>query len=169
MESLNSVTGEEIGAGISLGLQLFSGLLLLIVIFSIHGAGIVGATKLLRLEDSKLRAHRVDIKAFGILIAIALTLFALHLLEVVVFALFYMSVGALGEFEEALFFSISAFTTLGHPELGFPDDWRIVAALEGLVGFLLIGWSTAVFITDMNKLLRETPDDGSNGDTSDKD
>lgn len=158
MEALDLAGTPEISASISLGLQLFWGLLLLVVIVSVHGAGIVGATKLLRLEDRKLRAHRVDVKAFGILIAIALVLFALHLLEVVIFALFYMIVGAIDEFEPALFFSISAFTTLGHPELEFPNEWRIVGALEGLVGFLLIGWSTAVFITDMNKLLRESGD-----------
>jgi len=145
----------------SLGLQLFWGLLLLVLIVSVQGAGIVAATKLLRLEDRKLRAHRVDVKAFGILIAIALVLFALHVLEIVIFAAFYMVVGAIDEFEPALFFSISAFTTLGHPEMQFPADWRIVGALEGLVGFLLIGWSTAVFVTDMSKLLRESPDQGS--------
>jgi hypothetical protein len=158
MEALGSAASAQVSAGISLGLQLFWGLLLLVLIVSVQGAGIVGATKLLRLEDRKLRAHRVDVKAFGILIAIALVLFALHLLEVVIFALFYMVVGAIDEFEPALFFSISAFTTLGHPDMHFPADWRIVGALEGLVGFLLIGWSTAVFVTDMSKLLRESPD-----------
>jgi heme/copper-type cytochrome/quinol oxidase subunit 1 len=158
MEALSSAASPQVSAGISLGLQLFWGLLLLVLIVSVQGAGIVAATKLLRLEDRKLRAHRVDVKAFGILIAIALVLFALHLLEVVIFALFYMVVGAIDEFEPALFFSISAFTTLGHPEMQFPADWRIVGALEGLVGFLLIGWSTAVFVTDMSKLLRESPD-----------
>jgi hypothetical protein len=28
-------------------------------------------------------------------------------------------------------------------------------AIEGLVGFVLIGWTTAVFIADMNKVLRD--------------
>jgi hypothetical protein len=156
MEVLNPAAAPDVSASISLGLQLFWGLLLLVLIVSVHGAGIVGATRLLRLEDTTLRAHRVDVKAFGILIGIALILFALHLLEVIIFALFYMVVGAIRDFETALFFSISAFTTLGLPDVGLPNDWRIVAALEGLVGFLLIGWSTAVFITDMNKLLRES-------------
>ena len=40
-------------------------------------------------------------------------------------------------------------------ELGFPVEWRLVGALEGLIGFLLIGWSTAFFVTDMNRLLRQ--------------
>ena len=33
-------------------------------------------------------------------------------------------------------------------------DWRIVGAFEGLVGFLMIGWSAAVFVSDMEKVLR---------------
>lgn len=157
MNQLNSAVSGEIGLGISLGLQLAFGLVLLLFIFAIHGAGIVGVTKLLHLEPAKLRAHRVDYKAFGLIMAIALTLFALHLIEITMFAAFYLAVGALEGFEEALFFSISAFTTLSGPGGDFPREWRIVAALEGLAGFLLIGWSTAVFVTDMNKLLRERP------------
>ena len=37
---------------------------------------------------------------------------------------------------------------------GLVDDWPIVVAMEGLVGFLMIGWSAAVFVTDMEKVLR---------------
>ena len=44
---------------------------------------------------------------------------------------------------------------MGQSDLHFPEAWRLVGAIEGLIGFLLIGWSTAVFITDMNKVLRE--------------
>ena len=140
---------------IGLGSQLLAGLLLLVLMVMIHGAGIVGATKLLRLQDRTLRAHHVGAKAFRLLISIALCLFALHLLEIAIFALFYLAVGALKTLESALYFSMSAYATLGHPDLSFPDEWRLVGATEGLIGFLLIGWSTAVFIADMNKVIRE--------------
>ena len=82
-------------------------------------------------------------------------IFALHLVEIAIFALFYLAVDALQTVEAALYFSMSAYSTLGHPDLDFPDDWRLVGAVEGLIGFLLIGWSTAVFIADMNKVIRE--------------
>lgn len=157
MKNLDVIAAELPRIGVSLGVQVGAGLGLLILIFGIHGAGVVGVTKLLRLEPSKLRAHRVDFEAFGLMLAVGLCLFALHLLEIFVFAFFYLFVGAIEGFEDALFISISAFTTLGSPDGNFPRDWRIVAALEGLVGFLLIGWSTAIFVTDMNRLLRERP------------
>lgn len=140
---------------IGLGVQLLAALLLLVVMVVIHGAGIVAATKLFRITDSSLRAHHVDLKAFGLLTALALWLFALHLAEIGLFALFYLAVGALGDLEEAVYFSLSAYSTLGQPDLGFPGQWRLLGAIEGLVGFLLIGWSSAVFFADMNKLLRE--------------
>ena len=70
------------------------------------------------------------------------------------FGLFYLVVGAVPDLEQALYFSASAYATLGQPEASFPLEWRLVGALEGLAGFLLLGWSTAFFVTDMNKLLR---------------
>ena len=50
---------------------------------------------------------------------------------------------------------MSAYATLGHPDQNFPDEWRLLGATERLIGFLLIGWSTAVFIADMSKAIRE--------------
>lgn len=162
MDSIFSPTHPVVVTGTSLGVQLLAALVLLVVMVVIHGAGIVGVTKYLRLEDRSLRAHRVDFKAFGLLITIALCLFALHLLEIGIFALFYRAVGALGDLEAALYFSISAYSTLGQPDLEFPAQWRILGAIEGLVGFLLIGWSTAIFYADINKLLREKAGPGTN-------
>jgi hypothetical protein len=54
-----------------------------------------------------------------------------------------------------LFFSASAYSTLANTVEGFPDRWRLIGAIEGLVGFLLIGWSTAVFVADMDTLFRK--------------
>lgn len=144
--------------GISLGAQLAVAAALITVTVVIHGGGIVAITKLLNLEDRELRARRVNVRAFGLMISMALFLFALHVAEITVFAIFYMAVGAVQQLEPALYYSASTYATLGQPSFPFPDNWRIVAALEGLVGFLMIGWSTAVFINDMHKVLREELD-----------
>lgn len=137
-----------------LGAQIAAAYLLVIVMTLVHALGVVLITRMLRLEDSALRAHRLDMGAFALLISMALGLFALHTLEIGLFALFYLGVGAINDLEQALYFSTSAYATLGHPDISFPREWRLVGAVEGLAGFLLIGWSTAVFVTDMNKLLR---------------
>jgi Ion channel len=138
-----------------LGTEIAAAYGLVILMTLIHALGIVLLTKLLRLEDSTLRAHRLDFGAFALLISMALSLFAIHTVEIGLFALFYLAVGAISDLERALYFSTSAYATLGHPDIAFPAQWRLVGAVEGLAGFLLIGWSTAVFVTDMNKLLRK--------------
>jgi hypothetical protein len=136
-------------------IQIAAAYLLTIVMTVVHAVGVVLLTKLLKLEDGALKAHRLDFGAFVLLISMALSLFALHTVEIGLFALFYLATGAIENLEQALYFSTSAYATLGHPDIAFPDTWRLVGAVEGLVGFLLIGWSTAVFVTDMNKLLRK--------------
>jgi len=138
-----------------LGTEIAIAYALVILMTLIHAFGIVLLTKLLKLEDGTLRAHRLDFGAFALLISMALSLFAIHTAEIGLFALFYLAVGAIGDLEQALYFSTSAYATLGHPDMAFPAEWRLVGAVEGLAGFLLIGWSTAVFVTDMNKLLRK--------------
>jgi hypothetical protein len=37
---------------------------------------------------------------------------------------------------------------------GTVRNWPLVLTFEALAGFLLIGWSAAVFVTDMEKVLR---------------
>ena len=138
-----------------LGVQLAASAGLVCLMALIHAIGVVGITKGFGLQESTLRAHRVDLSAMMLLVGVALSLFALHLTEIGLFAVFFVMVGALDGAEPALFFSASAYTTLGTTEASLPHEWRLVGAIEGLVGFLLIGWSTGVFITDMNKLLRE--------------
>ncbi len=121
----------------------------------LHGAGVAGIAHLLGLDRARPQVRRLHPRTIATLSGVALLLFALHLSEIALFALFYFAVGALADLEQALFFSASAYATLAQPETNFPVDWRLLGALEGLIGFLLIGWSTAFFITDMNKLLRQ--------------
>jgi hypothetical protein len=135
--------------------QLAASVGCVVVMTTVHGLGVLGVTKLLSLEDRKRQTHKVSVASFALLTSIGLCLFALHLFEIGLFAAFYLSVGAIRDFEEALFYSASAYATVGQSDVEFPQAWRLVGAIEGLIGFLLIGWSTAVFITDMNKVLRE--------------
>ena len=136
-----------------LALQLFAAAALIVIATLIHGTGVVVTSKLFSYEEEAVRGKRLASREFQLMVPMALCLFGIHAIEITVFALFYLAVGAIGTLEEALYFSASAYTTLGHSE-GEIDSWRIVGAFEGLTGFVLIGWSVAVFVTDMEKVLR---------------
>jgi hypothetical protein len=137
-----------------LWIQLFWAAVLTILCLLVHGFGIVVITRVLRLEEKRLRDKELGLGAFLLLTGLAVCVFLLHATEIAIFAAFYAVAGILPEFEDALYFSASSYSTLGTVDLVLPDAWRLVGAIEGVAGFLLLGWSTAFFITDMNMLLR---------------
>ena len=126
---------------------------LALVVTVIHGTGVVAIDRLFRREDRELRGLPLISREFGLMVPMAMCLFLLHGIEILAFALFYMGIGAIPTLEAALFFSTNAYTTLGGND-GHLAGWRLVGAFEGLVGFLLIGWSAAIFVTEMNRVLR---------------
>lgn len=139
---------------VEIGIQLAvsAGLVLLMTI--IHGLGLFGIAKVLRLKKERLEQHDLDFRALLLTGAVGISIFALHIFEIWVFAAFYIAVDAIGSLEDALYYSASAYATLGRPTDFFPEEWRLIGALEALVGFVLIGWSTAFIVTTMDRLRR---------------
>lgn len=138
-----------------LAIQLAAAAMLAVTMTLVHAAGVVGIARLLGLDRPPCETRRRMVGVSLVLSEVALLLFALHMIEIGLFAAFYLAIGAFGTAEEAIFFSTSAYSTLSQPAHGFPVEWRLVGSIEGLIGFLLIGWSTAFFVTDMNRLLRD--------------
>lgn len=139
-------------------MDLFNELLaafgLIVLVISIHGTGVALMDKLFRHEVEMHRRQALAKREIKVMIPMALCLFGLHTLEIMVFALFYLWTGDIHTFGEALYRSALAYTTMGVTDGEFAK-WPLVAAFEGLAGFLLIGWSAAVFVTDMEKVLRK--------------
>ena len=82
---------------------------------------------------------------------LALALFLLHFAELALFAALYLLVGA-APMPEALYCSVSSYTTAGNGIEALGRDWRILGGAEALAGFLLIGWSTAYLVAKLRKL-----------------
>ncbi len=82
-----------------------------------------------------------------------LLLMVLHFMEILIFATFYLTVGSIHSLEEALYYSASCYATLGTTAADFPAQWRLVGAMEALVGFVLIGWSTAFMVRTLRKII----------------
>jgi len=88
------------------------------------------------------------------LIALVMGLSLLHAAEIGAFAAAYLAVDAFPDWEKALFFSTANYATVGAEDLT-TDAWRLLGAWEGIVGFILIGWSTALFITVILRIWSE--------------
>ena len=50
------------------------------------------------------------------------------------------------DFETAFYFSTSSFATIGFGDVAPAPQWRLLAAMEGVTGFLIIGWSSAYLV-----------------------
>ena len=137
----------------SLALELLASAILLILVTFVHGTGIALMDKLIRTNIADIRALRLSQREIGFMIPMALYLLALHVVEIVLFALFYLATHDTHDLYNAIYHSALAYTTMGVIE-GAITKWKLVSAFEGLAGFLMIGWSSAIFVTDMDKVLR---------------
>jgi hypothetical protein len=81
-------------------------------------------------------------------------LFALHGLEIWMYAFLYKVIGAIPDLETAIYFSTISYAGIGYDDRYIDPAWRLVGAIEGIDGLLLLGWSTAFFVTMVSRLGR---------------
>lgn len=79
-------------------------------------------------------------------------LFLIHAVEIWTWSVVYWVTGAVSAFPDALYFSAITFSTLGYGDTLLNDEWQLLAGLEGISGFLLIGWSTAYLVAASTRI-----------------
>lgn len=136
----------------SIAVQLGVALIMAALCALIHSAGLYGVSRLFHIEDAEIEKKSIGPETSLLIASIALSIFVLHAAEIGLFALLYLLLGAAGSMEEALFFSLAAYTTAGTAAVHLPNAWRILGGTESLAGFLLIGWSTAYLVSKLRKL-----------------
>jgi voltage-gated potassium channel len=87
-----------------------------------------------------------------VLVGVSFGLFILHGVEIWTYATLYYMAGAIHSFEDALYFSTATYATIGYGELTLSRSWRILGAIEGANGVILLGWSTAFFISIVGRI-----------------
>ncbi|MEO1476826.1 MAG: potassium channel family protein [Pseudomonadota bacterium] len=121
--------------------------LLVVATSTVHFVGLAWLSAFLR-RGGNTPATLTSVVLQGLsILFVVLTLFALHAVEVLLFACIYILLGEFSGLEEALYFSASTFTTVGFGDLYLESEWRMLAAMESMNGFLLIGWSTAFLVS----------------------
>jgi len=114
---------------------------------------LVGLALILRLlELCKERLKRTRIMQMILMGSVVCGILALHMAEISVYALIFWLGGALAPYDIALYFSATTFTTIGYGDVTVDGAWRLFAALEGLTGITLVGWSVAFLVTVVRRL-----------------
>lgn len=111
---------------------------------------LVGLAALIAFFRRRIIAHHDTLslaRQMIAILAVVMTLFVLHGIEIWLYAVVYLLVGAFDALEPALYFATSTFTTVGFGDIVLDEDWRLFSAIQSANGFLLIGWSTAYLVT----------------------
>ena len=112
----------------------------------IHTLGLIGVTHLMNYVRAWFRLHRHEAGRTAAMLATVLALFIVHAVEIWLWAFVYMGLDAISNIDAAVYFSITTFATIGYGDIVLAHDWRLLGALEGISGLILIGWSTAYLV-----------------------
>ena len=130
--------------------QLTYASVMVFVTVLVHLLGLALLIRMLRFHHRRLHSHRL--RPFTHLLVAAIGLFAVHTIEIWLYAALYFALGAAGHFEEALYFSTVTYSTIGYGDVLLPHGWRILGATEGAAGIIMLGWSTAFLVSLLSQL-----------------
>ena len=128
---------------------------MLVICVGVHGLGLFGLTKALRVEAIEEKESRVTPLSFRGAIftfTIVLGLIAIHAIEIWVYALLYLLIGAVSGLEDALYYSTISYSTVGYNDDLMAHEWRLIGAFESISGMILLGWSTAFFFRMLGRI-----------------
>jgi hypothetical protein len=126
-------------------LNLLIGTVVISLTVLVHTFGLIAVTHAVGYLVTRFRMHGRHSRTVA-MISVVMGLFAVMTIEIWLWAGLYRLLDIFADFETALYFSTITFSTVGYGDVIPEHAWRVLAALEGVNGFLLIGWSTAYLI-----------------------
>ena len=140
-----------------MGAELLLATLMVMVTVSMHAIGLYALSRLLRVEERaerRVQIHPLSARGIVNTLTVALGLFVVHGLEIWLYAFVYLAIGAVEGLREAVYFSTITYGAIGYSDAAMAPGWRLVSAIEGINGIILIGWSTAFFVTLIARMRR---------------
>ena len=136
-------------------LQFAVATILVLLCVVIHGLTLFNLSRVMRGEMTLERMKHIrplSPRGAVFTLTIVLAMFALHGLEIWIFALSYWLLGAVEGLEGALYFSTISYSTVGFSDTHILTQWRLVGAFESILGVFLLGWSTAFFFRMLSRI-----------------
>ncbi|MFM5915519.1 MAG: ion channel [Chakrabartia godavariana] len=137
--------------------QLSVSTVMVFVTVIFHGFGLALLGRALRGEAQVERMHHIpalSLRTVFFTLCLVVAIFVLHGIEIWLYAALYLMIGAIPTLETSVYFSTISYAGIGFDDRYIDPAWRLVAAIEGINGFLLLGWSTAFFVALVSRLGR---------------
>jgi hypothetical protein len=111
----------------------------------IHSLGLLSLSYAMDRMVHWFSLHRHGFGKTIAMVATVLGIFFIHTVEIWAWAVLYAATGAISLFQVALYFSTATYATVGS-NFTLTPEWRLLGSIEGIDGFILIGWSTAFLV-----------------------
>jgi hypothetical protein len=114
---------------------------------------LIGLAVLVRVLRSHNRIFaELKVLPLTLLLTAAVGILAIHTIEIWTYAGLYLALDCFGGIEDALYFSTVTYASIGYGDLLLPHGWRLVGAIEGAVGVIMLGLSTAFLVSILTRL-----------------
>jgi hypothetical protein len=108
--------------------------------------------------DRWLRRKPHAPRLVAILCAVSLWIMMQLSLGVWLWAGLYMAIGVFDDLETTLYFTVTAYTTLGFGDVLAPQEWRLLGGMAAANGLLNFGLLTAVLVETLRQVRRSQAD-----------
>ncbi|MFC1689285.1 potassium channel family protein [Pseudomonadota bacterium] len=130
------------------------------------GIGMIGLTVIINVAGVvlwlRVLGRRIERRAqknqsphlFRAILDTAVALLMLHVVEAYLWALLYFYLpgqSGLDNMHDAFYFSAITFTTLGYGDVTLSSEWQLLSGLEGMIGIMMFGMSTALLYAVIQK------------------
>jgi len=120
--------------------------LLMAITMAIHGFGMLFVLRVNHIISKPSESQKSLITGMYPVILASCMILIVHLMEVMVWGLFFLWKGAFPNQSTAFYFSLNEYTTVGS-RYSLPRDWRLLEGMIATAGLLAFAWSTGVLIT----------------------
>lgn len=127
----------------------------IITLVSLVGGAMLwwGLNEVLLWMEPWLRSPPYSFKSLVVILMVVLSTMAMMTFGVWLWAIFFKQMAVFSTLEEAVYYSLVAYTTLGLGDVVVPEDQRLLGGMTGANGFLMFGIMTAM-VTDTLRHVR---------------
>jgi hypothetical protein len=126
--------------------EILWGGFLMAITMAIHGFGMLTVLRVINFVNNKIEAKKRFVTRMIPVILASCMILIVHLTEVLVWAIFFLSKNAFPNSSLAFYFSLNEYTTVGSA-YNLPLHWRLLEGMIATAGLLAFAWSTGVLIT----------------------
>jgi len=126
--------------------EIWWGGTLVALTLAMHGFGMIWTMHATNVLKQRFARNQSFAMGMGVIILASWMIILVHLLEVMLWAGFFLGRGAMPNASLSYYFALMDYTTLGS-NFNLPLRWRLLEGMIAIAGLMTFAWSTGVLLT----------------------